>query len=515
MTEVAGHSDVPTLRMLGISKRFLGIQALTDVTFEAQAGEVHAIVGENGAGKSTLMKIMSGVHEPDEGSIEIDGRSVRFSGPHDSQQLGVAMVYQEFDLVPEQSVAENILLGRQPINRFGFVRRSELRRQGKVPLDELQVDLDPSLLVRALSAGQRQLVQIAQAFSREPRIMVFDEPTSALTEHETHNLFGIIRRLKDRGVAVVYISHRLGEVMTIADRVTALRDGHLIATKAISEVSPDHMVELIVGRTITELFPKQEVEIAEAVLEVRDLSSPPKFDNISFSVRAGEIVGMAGLVGAGRTEIARAIFGLDKRAGGTVTVRGMPIASGRVDSAIRSGLSFVPEERKIDGLVLDETISQNIALSSLQALAKFWIISRRRERTFVQALVERLNVRPPALNRQVMTLSGGNQQKVVLAKSLGTSPKVLILDEPTAGIDVASKAEIHRLIGALAATGVAVLLISSELTEVIAASDRILVVFAGRIVDEVPRALATEQRIIRAAMGYGNAASDDVGAVPA
>ncbi len=266
--------------------------------------EIHAIVGENGAGKSTLMKILSGVHQPDEGSIEVDGRSVRFSGPNESQELGVAMVYQEFDLVPELSVAENILLGRQPVNQLGLIRRSELRKQAKEPLDELHVDLDPSLIVKNLSAGQRQLVQIAQAYSRVPRIMVFDEPTSALTEHEADNLFGIIRRLKDRGVAVVYISHRLGEVMAIADRVTALRDGQLVATRNIADVSQDDMVELIVGRTITELFPKQNVSFGEPVLEVHNLSRAPTFADVSFSIRAGEIVGMAGLIGSGRTEIA-------------------------------------------------------------------------------------------------------------------------------------------------------------------------------------------------------------------
>ncbi len=396
MSYAEEQRGVPMLRMSGITKRFVGIQVLTNVTFEARAGEVHAIVGENGAGKSTLMKILSGVYEPDSGSIEIDGRPVHFSGPHDSQRFGVAMVYQEFDLVPEMSVAENILLGRQPVNRLGFVRRSELLRRAREPLDELDLDLDPGLIVKNLSAGQRQLVQIAQAYSREPRFMVFDEPTSALTEHEAQNLFGIIRRLKDRGVAIVYISHRLGEVMAIADRVTALRDGHLIATRDIADVNQDQMVELIVGRTIAELFPKQQVDVGEPVLEVRNLSRPPKFENISFSVRAGEVVGMAGLVGAGRTEIARAIFGLDKRAGGTVTVHGEPIPSGHVDAAIRAGLSFVPEERKLDGLVLDETISQNIALTSLRALAKFRIISRGRERKLAQALVARLDVRPPS-----------------------------------------------------------------------------------------------------------------------
>jgi ABC-type sugar transport system ATPase subunit len=493
--------------MRGISKRFVGVKALTDVTFEARAGEIHAIVGENGAGKSTLMKILSGVHQPDEGTIEIDAQVVSFSGPNQAQELGVAMVYQDFDLVPELSVAENIFLGCQPISRLGFVRRSELRKQAAALLDELEAELDPTLVVKDLSAGQRQLIQIAQACGRQPRIVVFDEPTSALTEHEAENLFKIIRRLKDRGVAVVYISHRLAEVMAIADRVTALRDGNLVATRDIADVSQDDMVHLIVGRTITELFPKSDVAFGQPVLEVAGLSRPPVFDDISFSVRAGEIVGMAGLVGAGRTEIARAIFGLDKRAGGVVTVNGASVPSGHVDAAIRAGLGFVPEERKSDGLVLDETVSQNLVLSSLKALARLGIIDRGRERSFAQGLVQRLDVRPPELNRQVMTLSGGNQQKVVLGKCLASSPKVLILDEPTAGIDVASKAEIHRLIGSLAETGVAVLLISSELTEIIAASDRILVVAGGRIVDEVPRADATEQRIIRAATGAVEAAT--------
>jgi len=500
----ADHS--PMLRMSEISKRFGGVQALQDVTLEVAGGEIHAVVGENGAGKSTLMKILSGLYAPDAGRIEIAGEPVVVAGTQDSQARGIAMVYQDFDLASELSVAENIFLGRQPVNRLGFVRRGELHRRAKEVLDRLESDLDPGTIVRGLSAGRRQLVQIAQACSLDPRIIVFDEPTSALTEHEVESLFAIIRGLKSYGVAVLYVSHRLVEVLEIADRVTALRDGRLVGTRDIGDVTQDDLVNMIVGRKIVELFPKQVVSIGEPVLEVEGMTRDSVFEDVSFEVHAGEIVGMAGLVGAGRTEIARSIFGLDKRTSGVVKVNGDAIPSGRVDLAIRAGIGFVPEERKTEGLVLDETISENLILSSLKALSRLGIVDRGRERATVKDLIARLDVRPPEPSREVLTLSGGNQQKVVLGKCLALSPKVLILDEPTAGIDVASKAEIHKLMGQLAANGVAILLISSELIEIVTASDRVLVVFDGRIVRELSREEATEERIIQAATG-GVAAS--------
>ena len=508
MTPAAEQRDVPMLRMSGITKRFVGIQVLTNVTFEARAGEVHAIVGENGAGKSTLMKILSGVYEPDGGSIEIDGRPVHFSGPHDSQRFGVAMVYQEFDLVPEMNVAENILLGRQPVNRLGFVNRSELRRQAREPLDELDFDLDPALIVKTLSAGQRQLVQIAQAYSREPRVMVFDEPTSALTEHEAHNLFGIIRRLKDRGVAVVYISHRFGEVMTIADRVTALRDGHLVATRDIADVNQDQMVELIVGRTITELFPSRKWRSASRYWKsATSLARPSSTTCRSPFAPVRSSAWLAWLERAGprspepSSALTNAPVGPSRSKAcqylpGMSTPRSVPGSVSCPRSASSTAWCWTRRSaRTLRSLACGRSPSSGLSIAagsagSPGAWSSAWTYAPR--------------ARSPGDDVERRKPAEGRPRQKPRNLPEGADPR-RAHSRDRRSVEVV----IHRLIGALAQNGVAVLLISSELTEVISASDRILVVAGGRIVDEVPRAQATEQRIIRAAMGYANPATDD------
>ncbi len=492
-------SPVSALSMRGISKSFPGIRALSDVDLEVAAGEVHAIVGENGAGKSTLMKILAGVHQPDTGSIEIDGVAARFSDPIDARRRGIGMVYQELNLVPDLSVAENILLGSTP-SRWGLVDRRALRATSRAVLDELDARIDPESLVSTLTVSQQQIVEIAKVYAARPRIVVLDEPTSSLSEHETQSLFRIIERMTEAGVAVIYISHRLREVLEISDRVTVLRDGRLVESRSTEGITATEMIRLMVGRDLTEVFPKREVPIGEVVLAVDGLSRADSFSDISFTVRAGEIVGMAGLVGAGRTEIARAIFGLDRADAGSVEVGGTPIAVGGPRDAVRAGIAYVPEDRKRDGIVPQLSIKDNISLAVLHSVSRGGWIAASQERDLAQQKATELSVSPPTITPRVDTLSGGNQQKTVFAKWLATAPKVLILDEPTRGVDVGAKSDIHAIIGDLVAAGTAILLISSELPEVLAVSDRIVVLHEGRLAAELPRG-ASEQEVMHAATG--------------
>jgi len=487
------------LRMTGISKSFPGIRALSDVDLDVDAGEVHAIVGENGAGKSTLVKILAGVHHPDEGTIELDGNAVRLSDPIDARRHGIGMVYQELNLVPDLTVAENILLGVTP-SRWGLVNRRALREQARAILDELDARIDTDDLVGSLTVSQQQIVEIAKVYASRPRIVVLDEPTSSLSEHETQSLFRIIGRMTDAGLAVIYISHRLREVIEIAQRVTVLRDGRLVETRPTEGVTAPEMIRLMVGRELTEVFPKREVAIGDVVLSVAGLSRTDEFDDISLTVRSGEIVGMAGLVGAGRTEVARAIFGLDALDAGTIEVDGASVMIRGPRDAVRAGIAYVPEDRKRDGIVPQLSIKGNISLSVLKHVSVAGWIKPRAERALAQQKAEELSVSPPAIAPRVDTLSGGNQQKAVFAKWLATNPRILILDEPTRGVDVGAKSDIHTIIGELAAQGTAIILISSELPEVLAVSDRIIVLHEGRIAAELPRG-ASEHEVMHAATG--------------
>lgn len=487
------------LRMTGISKSFPGIRALSDVDLDVDAGEVHAIVGENGAGKSTLVKILAGVHHPDEGTIELGGDAVRLSDPIEARRHGIGMVYQELNLVPDLTVAENILLGVTP-SRWGLVNRRALRQQARAVLDELDARIDTDDLVGSLTVSQQQIVEIAKVYASRPRIVVLDEPTSSLSEHETQSLFRIIGRMTAAGIAVIYISHRLREVLDIAQRVTVLRDGRLVETRPTSGVSAPEMIRLMVGRELTDVFPKREVELGEVVLSVAGLSRTGDFDDISVTVRAGEILGMAGLVGAGRTEIARAIFGLDTIDAGTIEVDGVAVAIRGPRDAVRAGIAYVPEDRKRDGIVPQLSIKDNISLSVLKSVSVAGWIHPRAERTLALQKAHELSVSPPAISPRVDTLSGGNQQKAVFAKWLATKPRILILDEPTRGVDVGAKSDIHTIIGELAAQGTAIILISSELPEVLAVSDRIIVLHEGRIAAELPRG-AAEHEVMHAATG--------------
>jgi len=492
-------TETAVLRMTGISKSFPGIRALSTVDFDVEAGEVHAVVGENGAGKSTLMKVLAGVYQPDDGTIELDGVAVRLSDPIEARRRGIGMVYQELNLVPDLTVAENILLGSTP-SRFGLVDRRALREQARAVLDELDARIHTDDLVGSLTVSQQQIVEIAKVYAARPRIVVLDEPTSSLSEHETQSLFRIIGRMTEAGLAVIYISHRLREVLDISQRVTVLRDKRLVDTRPTSGISAAEMIRLMVGRDLTEVFPKREVEIGEVALSVTGLSRAGEFNDISLTVRSGEILGLAGLVGAGRTEVARAIFGLDNRDAGLIEIDGTVVNIRGPRDAVRAGIAYVPEDRKRDGIVPQLSIKDNISLAVLDRVSAAGWIRPNAERTLARQKADELTVTPPAITPRVDTLSGGNQQKVVFAKWLAARPRVLILDEPTRGVDVGAKADIHTIIGELAARGTAIVLISSELPEVLAVSDRILVLHDGRISAELPRG-ASEQEVMHAATG--------------
>jgi rhamnose transport system ATP-binding protein len=492
----------PVLALDGITKSFPGVRALKGVSFDVAQGEVHALLGENGAGKSTLIKIMSGVHIADAGTVRLDGRDIHMTSPHDATRAGIATIYQELLLFPELTVAENVFMGHAPRNRWGALDWPAMRARARVLLDSLDIhDLDVAQVVGTLSVGNRQRVEILRALSREARILIMDEPTAALTEHDVRRLFAIVRRLRERGVSIVYISHRLEEIFIVADRVTVLRDGEHVATKLVSNTDNADLVQMMVGRRIESLFPKVSVPIGAPVLEVRELIRLPQTRGISLTVRAGEIVGLAGLVGSGRSELAQTIFGVTPAHGGEILIGGQRARVASVASARALGIAYVPEDRGTQGLVRPMTVRENASLAVLRQVARWGFIQRATEEALAHDTVRQFGVRTAGIEQIVNKLSGGNQQKIVLGKWLATKPKVLILDEPTRGIDVGAKAEIHRLMGELAGEGLAILMISSELPEVLGMSDRILTVREGRIVAEFSRAEATQEKVAEAMMG--------------
>ena len=489
----------PLLVMEGISKSFAGTVALSDVHLAVGAGEIHAIVGENGAGKSTLMKILSGVHRPSAGRISWDGGDVTISSPQQAQQLGIRMVYQELSLVPDLSVAENIMLGRMP-RRGPFLDRGAMVREAEAALGTIGATLAPDEIVADLTISQRQLVEIARVVSAGAKLIVLDEPTSSLSEHEAQNLLQVIRSLKDRNISVIYISHRLHEVLSIAERITVLRDGRTVQTRQAKGTSATTLVELMVGRKLDDVFPKTIVPIGGEVFRAAGLTSRA-FQDIEIVVRRGEIVGLAGLVGAGRTEFARAVFGLDTFESGQLFINGAAIHPRNSRQAIECGIAYLPEDRRLHGIVPPLTVRENLSLAILQRIASAGFVKRQTEIGNARKSVSELGVNPPAIERSIETLSGGNQQKVVLGRWLATQPTLLILDEPTRGIDVGAKADIHHIIGRLAASGIAIILISSELPEVIAASDRIYVLHEGQVTAEFERVNVSETAIMTAATG--------------
>jgi rhamnose transport system ATP-binding protein len=491
----------PVLTLRRVHKSFGAVVALQDVQLTLHPGEVHALVGENGAGKSTLVKILAGVHGPDSGTMTNDGRPVAFAGPADALAAGIAVIYQEPTLFPDLSVAENIFIGRQPQRGLRRIDPAEMRRRCRALFARLGVALDPDRPARGLSIADQQLVEIAKALSHDARVLVMDEPTAALSGLEVERLFAVARALRDGGTAVLFISHRFDEVFALCQRITVLRDGHWVSTDPTAELTIETLVRRMVGRDIASLFPKQDAQVRDIVLDVRGLTRPGVFDDVSFTLRGGEIVALAGLVGAGRSEVVRAIFGIDRYVTGEVYVGGERLARGRPGAAIAAGLALVPEDRRQQGLVVELSVQRNITLTRRWSLSRLGILGARTEASSARDWAGRLRVKADRLTNPVSTLSGGNQQKVVLAKWLSTSPRVLIVDEPTRGIDVGTKAEVHRLMSQLAVDGVAVLMVSSELPEVLGMADRVLVMHEGRLVADIARADADADAVMYAATG--------------
>ena len=498
-------AETALLKAINISKNYAGVQALRDASFDLRAGEVHALVGENGAGKSTLIKIITGAVLQTDGEVVLNGEPVRDNSPALSKSLGIAAIYQQPALFPELTVAENIAIGQERTGSLGVVNWKERRRIAKELLDRVGAKIDPETTAAELSMPQQQLVEIARALGVNAKILIFDEPTASLSEEDTQNLFRVIRELRSQGVGMIYISHRLEELPVIADRVTVLRDGLTIETKVMADVSSEELIQLMVGRELSAVFPKREVKIGEPIFELRNLGSREVgIKNINLTVRAGEIVGVAGLIGAGRTELAKTIFGIVRSDEGEILLRGKPMHFGHPSEAINVGIAYLPEDRRKHGVVLDFSISANITLASLKKLSGFAGINYGfgREKEIAAEYTRRLGVKTPAIFNAVSTLSGGNQQKVALSRWLMTKPSVLILDEPTQGIDVGAKAEIHELMMELAEQGVAILMISSELPEVLGMSDRIAVMSGGTIVKIFDRADATQDKILSVALGH-------------
>jgi ribose transport system ATP-binding protein len=493
----------PRLKLERIRKAFPGVLAVQDVTLEAMPGEILALVGENGAGKSTLMNILSGAIRADQGKILLDGTEVEIDSPRRALELGITMIHQELALIPQMSVGQNIFLGREPRlpGMRWMVDWKRLYQDAQRELDRLGMDLSARVIIQDLTIAQRQMVEIAKALSYHARLIVLDEPTSALSERETVRLFDLMRSLRAEGVTLIFISHRLEEVFNIADRIAVMRDGQLVGVKPAQEVSRDEVVQMMVGRELKEFFPKSETQRGDLVLSARDLRRGKVLKGVDLDLYRGEIVGLAGLVGSGRSELARALFGVDRLEGGTIKIEGKPVQFQHPQDAIRFGIGLVPEDRKAQGLFLGQSVRSNVVISMLQQLSQWGFIRFWRVEEIVQEMVRQLNIRTPSHRQKVRNLSGGNQQKVVIARWMSLNPKILILDEPSRGVDVAAKAEIHALISQLAVQGVAVLMISSELPEILGVSDRILVMREGKIVAEFERGDATQENIMREATG--------------
>ncbi|MCK6576745.1 MAG: sugar ABC transporter ATP-binding protein [Anaerolineae bacterium] len=495
------------LEMRSISKAFPGVQALSEVTLTVERGQIHGLLGENGAGKSTLMKILAGVYAPDSGEILFDGVPVSIAAPHQAQQMGIVTIYQEFTLVPHLTIAENVFIGREP-GVGAFMSWGRLRDQTRTVMEGLGIALDPMTPVSALSVAEQQMVEIARALSMQSKVIVMDEPTSALSEHEVHQLIGICRDLKAKGISIIFITHHLEEVMRVCDHITVLRDGRNAGSAPISDVKLDTIIQMMVGRSASELFKRtQSYAAAETVLNVRDLRTAADPNNpnktalhgISFEVRRGEILGIAGLIGAGRTEAARAIFGADRFEHGAITFEGKPADIRSPLDAIRLGIGLIPEDRKQQALFLALAVRENLSIAALGRLLRWFNFVRfDAERQMVERYRQALNIRMSGQDQTVSNLSGGNQQKVVIARWLAMEPKLLIVDEPTRGIDVAAKAEVHQLLDELASRGIAIVMISSELPEILSMSDRILTIREGRLTGEFQRAEATEERLMEA-----------------
>jgi rhamnose transport system ATP-binding protein len=489
----------PLLVLDHATKSFGPVRALENGSVTLYPGEAHALLGENGAGKSTLVKILAGVHRQDSGELTVSGEVVNFSGPAASKAAGVSIIYQEPTLFPDLTVAENIFMGRQPLRNGRRIDRGAMNKAATAVFSRLGVDLDPERLAKGLSVADQQIVEIAKALSLDAKVLVMDEPTAALTQVEVNRLFEVMKTLRSQGAAVMFISHRLEEVFASCQRVTIMRDGNFVSTAPIEDLTIDDIIRSMVGRNLESLFPKTITEPGAVVLEVEHLNSAGVFTDISFRVRRGEIVALAGLVGAGRSEVARAIFGIDPYDSGVVKVNGKVLRHHSPRAAMAAGIALVPEDRRQQGLVMDLSIDQNVALASLSRLSKGGLIARSSERNLALEWAQRLQLKFGKMRNPVATLSGGNQQKVVLGKWLARNPSLLIIDEPTRGIDVGTKAEVHRILDGLVAEGMAILMISSELPEVLGMADRVLVIREGHLSANMSRSEADEDSVMRAA----------------
>ncbi len=499
------------LQASGITKSFPGVRALDGVDITVRRGRLNALLGENGAGKSTMMNILAGVFPPDAGTVVLEGKPVSFKNTREAQAAGIAIIFQELNLVPELSIAENIFIGREPLNRFGLVDFPRMNREAAALLLELELDADPRTLVAQLKVGAQQVVEIAKAISFNSRVIIMDEPTSAITEHEIEVLFRQIKRLKQNGVGLIYITHKLDELPEIADDITVFRDGKFVGAKEFRDVTRDEMIRMMVGRELSDLFPKTPAKPGDEVLRVKNISLQHAeragdfaVKDVSFAVRRGEVLGIFGLMGAGRTELLQTIFGLHpKTSTGEIEIEGRCVAINSPKEAIAAKLALAPEDRKAEGVVLGLSVAHNATLSCLPKIERMGFLQPKLERELVGGYVSRLRVKTPSIDETIVNLSGGNQQKVVLAKWLATGPKVLLLDEPTRGIDINAKKEIYALIDELAQSGLAVVMVSSELPEILGIADRILVLCEGRKTAEFTRAEATEEEVVKAALPGG------------
>lgn len=501
----------PLLEMAHIVKGFPGVQALDDVDFEVYPGEIVGFVGENGAGKSTLIKILSGVHVKDEGTIRFNGRDVSPHSPQEAQNLGISTIHQELALIPYLSVAENIFLNREPRLALGLVDFRRMNREAEAILHDLGADIPGKKLVHRLNVAAQQMVEIAKAVSQNARLILMDEPTSALSSKEADALFALIRRLQARGVAVVFVSHRLEEIRQIADRVVIMRDGRRVGTLPIAEADEEQIIRMMVGRDVG-LYPKEKAEIGAPVLELRDFCGANGVEHVSLTVRQGEIVGLAGLIGAGRTEVARLICGVDKVTQGELLINGQPVHIKSPVDAVRQGIGWVPEDRKLHGLVLGMDVQENTTMAVLQRISNvLGAVKTKEAKRITNEYVAALSIATPSISQTVRNLSGGNQQKVVLAKWLSTHPKLLIMDEPTRGIDIGAKAEVHALMSRLAQQGMGILMISSEMPEIIGMSDRVIVMCQGRITGEFAHGRFSQEEIMTCATQFLTVAGEQQG----
>jgi inositol transport system ATP-binding protein len=496
-----GENDI--LLMENISKSFPGVKALNDVNLTVRKGTIHALMGENGAGKSTLMKILDGIYTPDSGQITFQGQPVTIDSTHAALKLGISMIHQELSPVPYMTVAENIFLGREPLGRFGMIDKRKLNADTKALLNRLEININPTTLMKDLSVANTQMVEIAKAISYDASLIIMDEPTSAITEREVAHLFSMIRSLKAKGVTVIYITHKMDEVFQIGDEITVLRDGKHVATVPATQTNKGRLITMMVGRELTEMFPKEDAPIGEVVLSVRNLTRAGLVEDVSFDLHRGEILGIAGLMGAGRTTVIESIFGIHKMDEGQITIKGKKTQINSPADAIKNGLALLTEDRKLTGIMGVLPVRDNMMVASLPNYEKRGFLNRRMMEATYKQERSRLDIKSPSMHQLIKLLSGGNQQKVLVSRWLLTSPDILILDEPTRGIDVGAKAEIHRLMSKLAQEGKAIIMISSELPEILGMSDRILVMHEGRVGGIFERKHATQESIMQAATGHG------------